>query len=171
MTGMTAAAPAGPPELRLVGRDGALARVVALRTSAGDGSLAAVVVEGEAGIGKTALAEAAARAAADDGWISVWVQGVESDAVLAYGGLLSLVAPLRRYLALLPTTQRTAMSVALGWTDLDLDADRFLIGAATIGLLAAAAEEQPLLVVVDDLAVAGPGVGRGDLVRGSTAAV
>jgi len=40
------------PEMSLVGRDDALAQVVALRTCAGDGSFAAVVVEGETGIGK-----------------------------------------------------------------------------------------------------------------------
>jgi MoxR-like ATPase len=49
--------------MSLVGRDDALAQVAALRTSAGYGSFAALVIEGEAGIGKTALAEAAARAA------------------------------------------------------------------------------------------------------------
>ena len=139
------------PEMSLVGRDDALAQVAALRTSAGDGSFAALVIEGEAGIGKTALAEAAARAAVGDGWTSVWVQGVESDALLAHGGLLSLVAPLRRHVALLPETQRTAMSAALGWTDADVRGERFLVVAATMSLLAVAAEEQPLLVVVDDL--------------------
>jgi hypothetical protein len=139
------------PEMSLVGRDAALAQVAALRTSAGDGSFAALVVEGEAGIGKTVLAEAAARAAAGDGWTSVWVQGVESDALLAHGGLLSLVAPLRRHLSLLPETQQTAMSAALGWTDADVRGERFLVDAATMSLLAVAAQEQPLLVVVDDL--------------------
>ena len=148
---MRGSAPAGRPEVGLVGRDDALVRVVALRTSAGDGSLAVVVVEGEAGIGKTVLGEAAARTAADEGWISAWVQGVESDAVLAHGGLLSLVSGLRRHLELLHTTHRTAMSAALGWSDTDFNGDRFLVGAATIGLLAAAAEEEPLLVIVDDM--------------------
>jgi DNA-binding CsgD family transcriptional regulator len=139
------------PEMSLVGREAALVQVAALRTSAGDGSFAALVIEGEAGIGKTALAEAAARAAVGDGWTSVWVQGVESDALLAHGGLLSLVAPLRRHLALLPETLRTAISAALGWTDADVRGERFLVDAATMSLLAVAAEEQPLLVVVDDL--------------------
>jgi hypothetical protein len=138
-------------EMSLVGRDAALAQVAALRTSAGDGSFAALVIEGEAGIGKTALAEAAVRTAVGDGWTSVWVQGVESDALLAHGGLLSLVAALRRHLALLPETQRTAISAALGWTDADVRGERFLVGAATMSLLAVAAVEQPLLVVVDDL--------------------
>ena len=136
-----------------------------MRTAAGDGSFAALVVEGEAGIGKTALAEAAARAAVGDGWTSVWVQGVESDALLAHGGLLSLVAPLRRHLARLPETQRTAISAALGWTDADVRGERFLVGAAIMSLLAVTAEDQPLLVVVDDLQWLDQGVRRRDPVR------
>jgi hypothetical protein len=50
-----------------------------------------VVVDGDVGIGKTALAEAASRAAIADGWTVVWVQGVESDDPLAYAGLLNML--------------------------------------------------------------------------------
>lgn len=134
-----------------VGRADVLARVDGLRAAAGSGSLAVVVVEGDVGIGKTALAEAASRAAATDGWTVVWVQGVDSDAALAYAGLLDLTSKLRPWLPAVPESQRSALTGALGWTPAELDGERFQVFAATLALLAAAAEVHPLLVIVDDV--------------------
>jgi DNA-binding CsgD family transcriptional regulator len=110
-----------------------------------------LVVEGEAGIGKTAVAEAAVRSAGADGWSTVWVQGVQSDTVLAHAGLLGVTSALRQHLAMLAEPQRHVLQAAVGWAEPELSGDRFAVAAATLSLLATAAEAEPLLVVVDDL--------------------
>ena len=142
--------PAAGPD-PLVGRALVLSRLDDLRATAGSGSLAVSVVEGDVGIGKTALAEVASRTATADGWNVVWVQGVESDAVLAYAGLLSVTSKLRTWLPAVPDTQRNALTGALGWTAAESGGDRFQVFAATLALLAAAAADQPLFIVVDDV--------------------
>ena len=143
--------PALDDDAGLVGRVDVLDRIRALRAAAGQGALGALVLEGEAGIGKTAVAEAAARSAAADGWTTVWVQGVQTDTVLAHAGLLAVVGALRPHLAALAGPQRQALQAAVGWTEPEPFGERFAVAAATLGLLAAAAEAAPLLVVVDDL--------------------
>ncbi len=148
-TGPTSADTAAPVR-SLVGREADLAAVAAARAAAGNGSLSAVVVEGEPGIGKTALLDAAARAAALDGWRVVATLGVETDAALPYAALYGLLAPLRDWLPALPSAQADALASALGWR-VAAAGERFLVGAATLGLLAEAAAERPLLVLVDDL--------------------
>jgi hypothetical protein len=92
-------------EQPLVGRAEVLRQLATLRASAGSGGLGILVLEGEAGIGKTALAEKARRDATGEGWTTVWVQGVQADAALAYGGLLGLTTALRQHLAELPERQ------------------------------------------------------------------
>jgi DNA-binding CsgD family transcriptional regulator len=143
--------PGGAADHGLVGRADALDRIRALRSAAGQGALSVLILEGEAGIGKTALAEAAVRAAGSEGWTTVWVQGVESDTVLAHAGLFALASPLNEHLSRLAKPQRRALESAVGWVDPEPPGDRFAVAAATLGLLAAAAETAPLLVVVDDL--------------------
>src|ERR687889_469051 len=96
----------------LVGRTDVLRRIAALRSAAGHGDLSLLVLEGEPGIGKTAVADAARRDAAGDGWQTGWVQGVEGDAALPYAGLLSLVRPLRADLAALVEPQQAALAAA-----------------------------------------------------------
>ena len=138
-------------EPSLVGRADVLDRIAALRAAAGQGGLGVLVVEGEPGIGKTAVTEVAARSAVAEGWTSVWVQGVQSDTVLAHAGLLAVTSALRPHLATLAEPQRHALQAAVGWAEPEPSGDRFAVAAATLGLLAAAAESEPLLVVVDDL--------------------
>ncbi|HJV15727.1 MAG TPA: ATP-binding protein [Propionibacteriaceae bacterium] len=121
------------------------------RHEAGRGDLAVSVLEGEAGIGKTAVAERAKSDAASDGLATVWVQGVEVDAALAYGGLLELLTALRSHLTELPERQSAVLSGAVGWSADGVEGDRFQVAAATLGLLAQVAESTPLLVVIDDL--------------------
>src|SRR5580693_5950237 len=107
----------------------------------------ALVVRGEAGMGKSALLEYVAGAAAD---IRVArAVGVESEMELAFAGVHQLCAPLLDRLEDLPDPQRDALGVAFGLRA-GAAPDRFLVGLAVLTLLAAVAEERPLLCVVDD---------------------
>jgi DNA-binding CsgD family transcriptional regulator len=104
-------------------------------------------VHGEAGIGKTALLRYAVEQA--EGMTVVRALGVESEAELQFSGLLELLRPLLEHLPQIPFQQAKALRSALGLCEPE-EHDRFTIGAATLSLLAAAAESSPLLVVVDD---------------------
>ncbi|HUE29043.1 MAG TPA: ATP-binding protein, partial [Solirubrobacteraceae bacterium] len=111
------------------------------------GQSQALVVSGEAGIGKTALLESAISSAS--GFRVMRAVGVESEMELAFAALQQLCAPLLDRLDRLPTPQQDALSVAFGVRAGDAP-DRFLVGLAVLSLLAEATEEQPLLCVVDD---------------------
>ncbi|WP_107771860.1 helix-turn-helix transcriptional regulator [Nocardioides sediminis] len=137
------------PGTGLVGRERELARIDAVLREAADRASTALVLEGDPGVGKTTLLDAARIRAA--GFTCLSARGTASESHLAYAGLLGLLHPVRDLLPELPSAQAGALRAALGWsTSADL-ADRFLVGAATLSLLAAAAERAPVLVLVDDL--------------------
>src|SRR5271163_725244 len=106
-----------------------------------------LVMHGEPGVGKTALLEYAVGSAA--GLRVVRVAGVESEMELAFAALQQLCAPMLGQLGGLPDPQRTALGVAFGLST-GAAPDRFLVGLAVLSLLSEAAEQQPLLCVVDD---------------------
>jgi DNA-binding CsgD family transcriptional regulator len=108
----------------------------------------ALVVRGEAGVGKSALLEYVAGAAAD--MQVARAVGVESEMELAFASLHQLCAPLLDRLEGLPAPQRDALGVAFGLRA-GAAPDRFLVGLAVLTLLSEVAkEERPLLCVVDD---------------------
>ena len=131
----------------LVGRERECAAIDAVVDQALDGRGGALVVRGEAGIGKTALLEHAAERA--DGMVVLRTTGVEAESDLAFAGLYGLVRPILRFLPELPEPQSQALQGALGLGP-STSAERFLIAAALLSLLAAAAEDRPVLCVVDD---------------------
>ena len=106
------------------------------------GSSQVLVLRGEAGVGKTALLEYMSELAS--GFRVVQVAGVESDMELAFAGLQQLCAPLMDHLDELPEPQREALNVAFG-RGVGETPDRFLVGLAVLSLMAAAADDQPLL--------------------------
>src|SRR5918995_3244590 len=112
-----------------------------------EGQSAVLVVRGEAGIGKTALLRYAARQAS--GFRVAQVTGVEAEMELPFAGIHQLCAPLLDQLDALPQPQQDALNVALGLASGEVP-DRFLVGLAVLGLLSAAAEERPLLSLVED---------------------
>src|ERR671924_879161 len=112
-----------------------------------EGQSAVLVVRGEAGIGKTALLRYAARHAA--GFRVTQVAGVEAEMELPFSGIHQLCAPVLDQLDALTQPQQNALNVALGLAAGDVP-DRFLVGLAVLGLLSAAAEERPLLCLVED---------------------
>jgi DNA-binding CsgD family transcriptional regulator len=106
-----------------------------------------LVVSGEPGIGKTALLQSAIWSAS--GFRVMRAVGVESEMELAFAALQQLCAPLIDRLDRLPGPQQDALAVAFGLRAGE-PPDRFLVGLAVLSLLADAAEEQPLLCLVDD---------------------
>jgi DNA-binding CsgD family transcriptional regulator len=107
----------------------------------------AVVLRGEAGSGKSSLLDFVAEQAT--GWRVATVVGVESEMELAFSGLHQLCAPFLEELDRLPAPQRAALATVFG-QDAGPAPDRFLVGLATLTLLAEVAEREPLLCVVDD---------------------
>jgi DNA-binding CsgD family transcriptional regulator len=106
-----------------------------------------LVLRGEAGVGKTALLRHLSAAA--EGFRIARAAGVESEMELPFSGLHALCAPMLGRLEQLPSPQRDALSTAFGLSA-GPPPDRFLVGLAVLSLLADAAEEQPLVCVVDD---------------------
>ena len=108
----------------------------------------ALVVRGEAGVGKSALLEYVTGAATD--MRVARAAGAESEMELAFAALHLLCAPLLDGLEGLPGPQRDALGIAFGLREGDAP-DRFLVGLAVLTLLSEAAEERPLLCVIDDV--------------------
>jgi DNA-binding CsgD family transcriptional regulator len=106
-----------------------------------------IVVRGEAGIGKSALLDYTARAAADLRLIRV--AGVESEMELAFAALHQFCSPMLDCLPRLPEPQRDALTTALGLRS-GSTPDHFLVGLAVLSLLSEAAEDRPLVCLVDD---------------------
>ena len=131
----------------LMGRVPECARIERLLAGARLGTSGVLVIVGEPGVGKTALLEhAIARA---DGMAVLRARGAEPEIDVPFGGLLALLRPALGRLDALPGPQAAALRTALA-LERGGERDRFAIGAATLSLLAAHAERQPVLVVVDD---------------------
>src|SRR6202051_3109575 len=111
------------------------------------GESRALVVRGEVGAGKTALLDSLACHAS--GCAVARAAGVQSEMELAFAGVHQLCAPMLHHLERLPVPQRDALATALGISS-GAAPDRVLGGLAVLGLLAEAAEQQPLICVVDD---------------------
>ena len=134
-------------QLTLHGRAGECALLDALVDAIRRGEGRSLVVRGDAGIGKTALLEYLIRSASD--LTVLRAVGVESEMELAYAGLHQLCASLLDRLERLPTPQRLALEIAYGLSAGGAP-DRFLIGLAVLSLLSEAADERPVLCLVDD---------------------
>ena len=118
-----------------------------LLTAARQGMSRALVLHGEAGIGKTSLLDYAVRTAVD--FEVVRIDGFESERDLAFAGVHRVLVPLLGSVRRLPSAQRAALESAFGLGDGE-PPNRFLVGLATLSLLAEAASTRPVLCVVDD---------------------
>jgi DNA-binding CsgD family transcriptional regulator len=112
------------------------------------GASQVMVVHGEPGVGKTALLDYVDRRAA--GCRVIRASGVESEMELAYAGLHQMCAPMLDLLDGLPTPQRNALRTAFGLSPGPAP-DRLLVGLAVLSMYSDAADEQPLVCVIDDL--------------------
>ncbi len=133
----------------LRGRDVECAELQSLVANVGSGVGQALVLRGEAGVGKSALLDHVAECAESAGFRCAHVAGVQSDMELAFAGLHQLCAPLLDRMNELPEPQRDALAVAFG-RGVGPTPDRFLVGLAVLSLLASAAEDRPVLCVIDD---------------------
>ena len=132
---------------QLVARSVERARIDRLLEAARTGRSDAVILRGEAGIGKSTLLRHAADRAA--GMTVLEARGVESESELPFAALSELLRPALDHLDALSGAQSAALrgALALGPSQA---ADRFAVYTAAVSLLAATAEDAGLLCLIDD---------------------
>src|SRR5450432_1660195 len=106
-----------------------------------------LVVHGEAGVGKTALLDYAVEAAC--GFRTARTSGIEAEMELPFAAVQQLCSAFLELMDRLPQPQHEALGVAFGLITGPAP-NPFLVGLAVLGLLAEAADEQPLVCAVDD---------------------
>nr|MCW2728003.1 regulatory protein LuxR [Aeromicrobium sp.] len=131
----------------LIGRHTERRALARLAAAARVDEAGVLVVVGEAGLGKTALLDELANGV--EGLHVLRARGSESEQDLAFGGLDQIIRPLLGLLTDIPAPQARALEVALALRPGE-GADRFAINAAALSLLSRAAEERPVMVLVDD---------------------
>jgi DNA-binding CsgD family transcriptional regulator len=131
----------------LLGRGTEQEKIDRLLADARESRSGTLVIRGEAGIGKSALLGYAREQAA--GMTGLFARGVESESELPFAGLSELLAPVLDHLDSIPAPQRAALEGGLAMRP-GGPADRFAASAGVLSLWAAAAEQAPLLVLVDD---------------------
>jgi DNA-binding CsgD family transcriptional regulator len=136
-----------PPVTELIGRRRERAVLDGLIAAVRRGESRALVLRGDAGIGKTALLDYLVAAGSD--LTVIRAVGVESEMELAYASLHQLVVSLLDHMQPIPTPQREALETVFG-LGAGPAPDRFLVGLAVLSLLAEVVEDRPLLCVVDD---------------------
>jgi DNA-binding CsgD family transcriptional regulator len=133
----------------IVSRATELSRLDDLLAALARGEGAALVMRGEAGIGKTTLLETLA-ARAGDAVTVLRACGAETEAELTFSALADLLDPVLGELAALPEPQAAALMGALALGP-PAPGDRLAVSVATLGVLRAAAQHRPVLAVVDDV--------------------
>ena len=140
--------PSGEPAT-IVGRDDELRRLhdfVDRLRSHGE----ALLLSGEAGVGKTVLLEAAAQYARAQGYRVVHAAGAEFEADVSFAALHLALQPLLGDIENLTEWHRDALTTALGLRE-GPRSDQLLLSNATLALLAATASSAPLLLIIDDM--------------------
>jgi predicted ATPase len=132
----------------LYGRGEERDRIGALLEGAWRSRSGVLLLQGEPGIGKTALLQDARDRAVDIHVVTA--RGIESESQLPFAGLHQLLRPALPLLENLPGPQAAALQGAFGLAERPA-ADRFLIGVACLTLLSELAEERPVLCLVDDV--------------------
>jgi DNA-binding CsgD family transcriptional regulator len=131
----------------LLGRESECRAIDELLDGARSSRSGALVLRGEAGIGKSSLLDYAIAHA--DGMRVLAGSGVETESELPFAGMHQLLWPLMDRADELPEVQAEALRGAFGLSAERVE-DRFLVSAAMLGLLTAAADAVPLGCVVDD---------------------
>ncbi|WEP00942.2 AAA family ATPase (plasmid) [Streptomyces sp. FXJ1.172] len=133
----------------MVGRDGDLAFI---QSFFGNSEVqgAALLLSGEAGVGKSAVLDAVARGAVRGGVRVLRAAGVQFEADISYAGLNQLLVPLFEDFDILDEVHRDALRVAVGIGG-GPPPDRLLTSTAVLLLLRLTSVRTPLLIVIDDL--------------------
>ncbi len=131
----------------MLGRKEERLAIERLLAEAGRGRSGVLAIVGEPGIGKSTLLDHAAERAA--GMRVVRAQGVDSEVELPFAGLSELLRPMLGELGRIPAPQAAALEGALALGPVGAQ-DRFAVGAATLSLVSAFAEDRPLVLLVDD---------------------
>src|SRR6266851_3946173 len=109
----------------------------------------ALIVRGEAGIGKSALLQRARERAVAIGARVLSTVGVESEVELAFAGLHQLLHPMMGLTERLSEAQRRALEAAFGVSG-ELEPDPFRVALAAYQLVCDAADARPVVLIVDD---------------------
>ena len=133
----------------LVGRDAELAILDRVINSIEDEG-ASVLLRGQPGMGKSSMLRAAGIVARGRGALVLSASGVESEAMLPFSGLHQLLLPLLSRSGSLPKVQHDALATAFG-ARVGPPPELFLTALATLTLVADAAGEQPVVLLVDDV--------------------
>ena len=136
--------------VRLIGRTRECAAVDRLIDATRKGGSASLMVTGEPGIGKSSLLAYGVQAAGADTMV-LTAKGIRAEEDIPFAALAQLLGRLAWQDMDLPQPQRTALEVAFAITDAPMSGDRLAVGAGVLNVLAAAALERPILVVVDDM--------------------
>ncbi len=134
----------------LVGRSAECDALSGLLARAVDGHSGALVLRGEAGVGKTALLNETVAVATAAGMQTSRLTGVEPETQLGYAGLHRFLLPFADRLERLPDPQQDALRSTFGLVA-GPPADRFLVALGILTLLADATSEAPLVCVADDV--------------------
>jgi ATP/maltotriose-dependent transcriptional regulator MalT len=134
-------------DVLLYGRDSERSIIGGLLEGARESRSGVLVIRGEAGVGKSAMLEDARERASDMRVLAC--TGVEAESALPFAALHQLLRPVLRHLERAPQPQADALRGALGLAA-GRGVDRFLVSLAVLNLLAEAAEQRPLLCLVDD---------------------
>ena len=144
---MAVATPAAVDQPTLVGRRREVELLDHLLGEARAGRSNTLVLQGEPGIGKTALLEYAISQASAARVLQC--RGVEWESELPFSGLIELLRPVLGSIDELPEPQRAALAGVLALAPA-VPVERFAAYVATLNLLALASSSAPVLVAVDD---------------------
>lgn len=131
----------------LIGRGPQTRAIDEALASARLGRSSRLVIRGEPGIGKTALIDYAVGEAA--GMRVIAARGVEFEAGVPFAGLHELLRPAFGSIERLSPIHAAALRSSLGLGE-RIEADRLIVGAAVLDLIAVYSDEAPLLVTIDD---------------------
>jgi DNA-binding CsgD family transcriptional regulator len=134
---------------RILGRGAELQQVGALLADETPAARA-LVLTGDAGVGKTTIWEGGVTLAAERGLCVLAARPAEAEAALPFAGLGDLLDPVVDAVEL-PRPQRAALDRALQRADAHEPADRLAVSRAALGLLRGLARDGPLVVAVDDV--------------------